>query len=177
MKREPSTETVLRSRLLPRVSFQTMLMLPTIASVVFAIAFAANQGADYARAATAGMIFLAVFIGLGVVLFLAAWAASQFARRLGIAIVGLGTILMFVRLVIGPVFMVQVTGPLQDWLGPLAAWAAEQLVEWPWLINLQVIGWVLICFPIGVIEEESETSPFAEDQLPPQILAPRDPVQ
>ncbi|MEL6104407.1 MAG: hypothetical protein AAFU85_00160 [Planctomycetota bacterium] len=177
MTRESPTETVLRSRLLPRVSFQTMMLLMTASAVLFAVAFAANQGADYAKAATVGMIFLSLFVAIGVLLFLASWAASQFSRRLGIGVVATGFVLLIVRLFFGEEFVSVLARPLVDWLGPLAEWSALQLIEWPWLINFQLIGWTLICFPIGVDREDEASSPFAEDQLPPQILAPRDPVQ
>lgn len=177
MTRESPTETVLRSRLLPRVSFQTMMLLMTASAVLFAVAFAANQGADYAKAATVGMIFLSLVVAVGVLLFLASWAASQFSRRLGMSTVTMGFSLLFVRLFLGEDYASTLARPLAEWLGPLAEWSALQMIEWPWLINFQVIGWALILFPIGVAHEDEASSPFAEDQLPPQILAPRDPVQ
>lgn len=174
MTRETSTETVLRSRLMPRVSFQTMLVLPSIAAVVFAIAYAADQGGQYAKAAVVGLAFVKAMIALGVLLFLISWAASQFARRLGIAIVVFGVLLLLLRLA-GATGLV--VSPLLGWFGPFGEWAGTQATHWPWLINFQVIGWTLVLFPIGIVGEDEAASPFAEDQLPPQILAPRDPVQ
>ena len=49
------------------------------------------------------------------------------------------------------------------------------LTQTIWLVNFQFIGWYLFAFSIRPTEEQS-ASPFAADQLPPQILAPRDPV-
>jgi hypothetical protein len=73
----PSVEPVLRSRLLPRVSFRLLLALTALAAVIAALARAAGAGVALAHAAMAGLLFVAVCMGLFTLLFLVAWSISR----------------------------------------------------------------------------------------------------
>ena len=73
----PSVEPVLRSRLLPRVSFRLVLALMTLSAVIAAVAKAAGGGAAAAWAAIVAVGFLVVCFLLFVALFLFCWAISS----------------------------------------------------------------------------------------------------
>ncbi|WP_182865342.1 hypothetical protein [Stieleria mannarensis] len=155
--RESATEPVLRSRLLPRISFQSLLVLTAVSAVVIAVVYAADQGGAYATAAAVGLFFTLCMFVCSALLFLLSWAVAFLPRPAGAVAVALGIVFGASRL-------------LQVPLGGLAF-----LQETIWLINFQVIGWFLLLFPIGVAPDSDAASPFADDQLPPQIFAPREP--
>lgn len=73
----PSVEPVLRSRLLPRVSFRLVLALTTLSAVLAAVAKAAGGGVAAAWAAVVAAGFLAVSLLMFVALFLFCWAISS----------------------------------------------------------------------------------------------------
>lgn len=73
----PSVEPVLRSRLLPRVSFRFVFLLTAIAAVIAAVARAAGGGMAGARALLIAGGFLVVCFVLFVLLFLICWLISS----------------------------------------------------------------------------------------------------
>jgi hypothetical protein len=73
----PSVEPVLRSRLLPRISFRLVLALMTFSAVIAAVAKAAGGGAAAAWAALVGLGFLVVCFLLFVALFFLLWMISS----------------------------------------------------------------------------------------------------
>ena len=77
----PSVEPVLRSRLLPRVSFRFMFLLMTLAAVIAAVARLAGEGGALAYAAVVGIGYLAVGFLAFVLLFLITWAISSLWYR------------------------------------------------------------------------------------------------
>lgn len=155
--RESATEPVLRSRLLPRISFQSMLVATTLSALVIAVVYSADQGGTYASAAAIGLLFALGVLGLSAIVFLLSWAVSFIPRIVGIVFVLAGIVLAVYRL-------------LGLSLGPM-----DFLLTRVWFINAQLIGWFLVFAPIGNASEDEIASPFADDQLPPQILAPREP--
>lgn len=155
--RDSATEPVLRSRLLPRVSFRSLLVLTAISAVVIAVVYAADQGGAYATSAAAGLFFVfSVFVGSAVI-FLLSWAVSFLPRLAGVTIAVVGACLFLCRIFGVP-------------LGGLSF-----LTETIWLINCQILGAFLLLFPIGTEPQTAIDSPFADEQLPPQIFAPREP--
>ena len=160
--RESAVESVLPSRLLPRVSFRAMLTLMTLAALLIAVVFAADQGAAYARAASVGFgFFLAVFLALAA-LFLLAWSISLIPKIIGAASLVSGVVFLAIRL----------AAPLDAAYAGTLAVVTEPMS----LLSFLGVGILLIIAPIGVESESPEISPFAADQLPPQILAPREPT-
>lgn len=156
--RESAAEAVLPSRLLPRVSFRSMMVLTAISAVVIAIVSAADQGGIYATAAAVGFTFLVGMAAILAILFLLSWSVSFLPKLIGITLVGVGFVLAGLT------------------LGNAGGAGWMFFLRPIWLINFQLIGWFLILAPIRD-ERDSETdSPFADGQLPPQIMAPREPV-
>lgn len=145
-----SGEPVLESRLLPRISFQTLLVLMTVSAVVFAVAYAADQGGQYAMGAAAGFGFLfAVFVASAAV-FIVAWAIAILPRWFGIGLIAIGCLLLFSNFIDKPI-----TPAI-------------------WGLNSIFVGIFLLLLPLE--KATTEHSPFADDELPPQHLAPRDPT-
>lgn len=104
----PSVEPVLKSRLLPQVSFRFFIALTTFCAIIAMVARMAGQGIAIANAAIVGLVFLGICLFMFAALFLIAWQVSLLTS--------------------------------QDQQDP----------------------------------DELEGSPFAEGQLPPQILPPRE---
>jgi hypothetical protein len=156
--REASSEAVLPSRLLPRVSFRSLMILMTIAALVIAVVYAADQGGVYAGAAAAGMAFGLFLFSVSAIGFLLSWAVSFLPKTVGAALIVMGCLLLISKFVV----------PLFGVLGTLR--------EPIWLICFQLLGWFLVLMPIGQQRDDESESPFAEGQLPPQILAPREPT-
>lgn len=77
----PSVEPVLRSRLLPRVSFRFMFLLMTLAAVIAAVARLAGEGGALAYAVVVGIGYLAVGFLAFVLLFLINWVISSLWYR------------------------------------------------------------------------------------------------
>ena len=156
--RETAIEPVLRSRLLPRISFRSMLVFTAISAVFIAVAYAADQGGVYSAAAAVGLFFAACMLCLSASIFLLAWAVSFLPRLVGAALVASGLVFLVCRIVGAP-------------LGGMGF-----LLDSIWLLNFQVVGWFLLLFPIGREPALDADSPFAESQFPPQIYAPREPT-
>jgi hypothetical protein len=156
--RESVAEPVLRSRLLPRVSFRSMMLLMSISAVFFAVVYAADQGGVYSAAVAVGLFFAAAMMTFSAFVFLFAWAVSLLPRLVGASLVAIGLGLLLVRLI------------------GISIGSAGFLQQTIWLLNFQIIGWFLLLFPIGRESDSDSDSPFAQDQLPPQIFAPRDPT-
>jgi hypothetical protein len=73
----PSVEPVLRSRLLPRISFRWLLALTTLSAVLAAVARAAGGGTAIAWGAVVAIGFLVTCFALFVILFIFCWAVSS----------------------------------------------------------------------------------------------------
>ncbi|MEM0926261.1 MAG: hypothetical protein AAGJ83_09525 [Planctomycetota bacterium] len=148
-RRGETDEPVLRSRLLPRVSFRTILLLMTASALVFAVAYSADQGGKYAMGFSAGIGFLLSIFAFSAVVFVVAWAIAIVPRIVGFALVGGGLIMAGLNVI-------------------------NTTVAWIWIIDALAIGLFLTLFPF--VSRRKEHSPFATDELPPQHLAPRDPT-
>lgn len=77
----PSVEPVLRSRLLPPISFRAMFALITVGAVAFALARAAGQGGAFALAVQVAVGFLLVCFLLFALLFFIAWLFAALVIR------------------------------------------------------------------------------------------------
>ncbi|WP_461505875.1 hypothetical protein [Rhodopirellula baltica] len=102
----PSIQPVIRSRVLPRVSFRMMMAITALAAILAAITRAAGNGAVFAKAALA-------VVGVFVLFF--AMAACAF-----------------------------------------------------------LVSWLVARLTIGRVDQSRQGSPFARDELPPQLLQPRE---
>lgn len=158
MSNPNSSEPILRSRLLPRVSFRMMLLLTAVAAVVAAVARAAGDGGAIARGFMSSIIFIAALAIAFSLVFLVCWVASIIGDFRSL----IGLTLLFAAIVITVLLLV----------------GAQQMA--PILINAYT---VILLVPIGVVlglvpvrdQSKDSQNPFAEDQLPPQILPPRNP--
>ena len=72
----PSVEPVLRSRLLPRISFRLVLALMTLSAIVAAVGKAAGGGGATAWGILVALGFVAISFLLFVALFLFCWSIS-----------------------------------------------------------------------------------------------------
>lgn len=77
----PSVEPVLRSRLLPRISFRVLLLLTAAAAVVASLARAADEGGALAAAIVIVVGFILASFAMFVAMFLICWAVSWFWYR------------------------------------------------------------------------------------------------
>ncbi len=77
----PSVEPVLRSRLLPKVSFRLMLILTTLSAVVAAVARVAGGGGAMATAVVVAILFPLVCFAPFTLLFLITWSVSSLWYR------------------------------------------------------------------------------------------------
>lgn len=157
-RRESGSDTILRSRLLPRVSFQSMMVLTTICAIVVAIAYTADQGGNYASATAVGLCFVIGMILCSALVFLFAWAVSFLPRIIGGGLIVGGLVMLVCRLI------------------GLQLGSMRLFQETIWLLNFQILGCFLLFFPFGRGGQAATENPFAADQLPPQILAPREPT-
>ncbi len=73
----PSVEPVLRSRLMPRISFRFMFALMTVAALIAAVARSAGAGGALANAAIVGLCFVLGCFLLFTILFLISWSISS----------------------------------------------------------------------------------------------------
>ncbi|TWT76312.1 hypothetical protein CA13_68050 [Planctomycetes bacterium CA13] len=71
-----SVQPVLRSRMLPRISFRFVFVLTTFAAIIYAIARSAGSGVALAKAVIVALAVPAICFGLFVILFLLSWAVS-----------------------------------------------------------------------------------------------------
>lgn len=155
--RESASEPILRSRLLPRISFRSMLVVTTLSAIVIAVAYAADQGGTYASAAAVGMAFALTILAGSIAMFLLSWAVSFLPKPAGIALIVTGVVLAVCR------------------VAGISLGALSMLTGTIWLLNFQIVGWFLVLSRIGSEQHLEADNPFAEGQLPPQILAPREP--
>ncbi|MFG0287581.1 MAG: hypothetical protein ACF8CQ_05390 [Rhodopirellula sp. JB044] len=102
-------QPIVRSRVLPRISFRAMMIGTVVAAVIAAISRAAGDGATFAKAVMVAIVMTAFFFLLAAVAFLMSWATAKLV--------------------------------------------------------------------IGDVDNAREGNPFAKDQLPPQLLKPREPEQ
>jgi len=100
-------QPIVRSRVLPRVSFRAAMGWTVIAALIAAVARAAGDGATFAKAVIVALALLGVFFLLASLAFLMSWATAKLV--------------------------------------------------------------------IGKFDNAREGNPFAKDQLPPQLLKPREP--
>lgn len=99
-------QPIIRSRVLPRISFRAVMLWTVIAALIAALARAAGDGATFAKAVVAAIVMLGLFFLLAGCAFVLAWLTA--------------------RLV------------------------------------------------VGKFDNAREGNPFAQDQLPPQLLKPRE---
>ncbi|KLU02103.1 putative transmembrane protein [Rhodopirellula islandica] len=102
----PSIQPVIRSRVLPRISFRMMMAITAVAALLAAITRAAGNGAVFAKAALAALGFFAAFFAIAAFAFLVSWLVARLT--------------------------------------------------------------------IGRVDQSRQGSPFAKDELPPQLLKPRE---
>ena len=152
MTKAPSVEPVERSRLLPRVSFRMMILLTTLSAVLFAIARMADNGGEFAASFLMGMEFLLACFVLFAILFLFSWSIAVLRRQCG-----------YVALIAGAVLAVLTTAKIDVW----------QVTNWYVPTFLVVSGFILLYVPLRE-SDDLVGSPFAKDQLPPQLLPPRE---
>lgn len=154
MPQTPSVEPVVRSRLLPRISFQTMLILMAISAVVMAVAHSANQGGKYATAAAIGSGYIILAFAALATIFLLAWAVAHSRRPTGV-------ILIFFAAGMVPLLTA----------GVKLAWINHPVT----IACTFFVGLFLVSVKPPKDKLDEVASPFAEGQLPPQIFPPRDP--
>lgn len=102
-------DPVVRSRVLPRVSFRSVMVATFVAAIIAAVARAAGDGATFAKAVIVAVVLLTFFFGLSAIAFLLSWITARMM--------------------------------------------------------------------IGRFDNAREGNPFAKDQMPPQLLKPREPEQ
>lgn len=100
-------DPIVRSRVLPRVSFRATMVLTFVAAMIAAVARSAGDGATFAKAVIVALLLFAFFFCLSSVAFLLSWVTARMM--------------------------------------------------------------------IGRFDNAREGNPFAKDQLPPQLLKPREP--
>ena len=157
MEKTPSVEPVLRSRLLPRISFRVLLILTSLCACVAALARAAGTGAAMAQGILAGVGFVGAILAGFAVMFLLAWSTTLFhsQRRM------VGLVLLFCSLVI----LVLVATGLNV--------VVDSFVNGHTFLIFFGLAVTLMYIPPRTANEDRD-NPFAEGQLPPQILPPRE---
>ncbi len=73
----PSSEPVLRSRLVPKISFRWLFAVTTLSAIIAAVARAAGEGGALAMAVMAMVGFVLACFSLFIFLFLISWAVSS----------------------------------------------------------------------------------------------------
>ena len=73
----PAVEPVVRSRMLPRISFRLLFGLTTLAAIIASVARLAGEGGELALAAIVGAGFIFACFCLFALLFLIDWAISS----------------------------------------------------------------------------------------------------
>ncbi|OUT57691.1 MAG: hypothetical protein CBB71_15225 [Rhodopirellula sp. TMED11] len=153
-------QPVLPSRLLPRVSFRMMLILTTLSAPVIAMVSAADEGATYAIGVSAGLAAALALLVIAWLAFLAAWAFDKGLLAFAGLIGGLGTLAS--------------AGMLVLWL---TTNEGSLFTSWIVFRSSMLIGFFLLLLSWQASKPSDQTSPFAEDQLPPQQIAPREQAQ
>lgn len=146
----PSAQPVLRSRLLPRISFKMMFALTTLSAILAAIARAAGNGGEFASAAVAMGGFLIFCFTVFVLLFLVSWMAASFRTATGLAMIVMAIALMAMELL---------------------GFGLATVSNWPLAVFFLIAGALLLVIPAPKVKTQN---PFAQGQLPPQILPPRE---
>ena len=77
----PSVEPVIRSRLLPKISFRMMFMLMTLAAFLAALARMAGGGTSYAVGALVALGFVVACFACFASLFVVAWSFATLSYR------------------------------------------------------------------------------------------------
>jgi hypothetical protein len=152
MTKAPSVEPLVRSRLLPRISFRTMLLLTTAAAIVAAIARVAGNGGELAKSVMMGLAFLAACFAAFAFLFLFSWSIAVLRKQCGYAALGSGAVLGLLT---------------------IAGGQLPYLTNWYLPSFLILAGFVLLFVPVRE-SDDLVGNPFAEGQLPPQLLPPRE---
>ncbi len=152
MTKAPSVEPIVRSRLLPRISFRTMLVLTTFSAVIAAIARAADNGGELAASVMTALAFPTSCFAAFAVLFLFAWSVAVIRKQSGYAALALAAVLSAVN---------------------LAGLSLPYLTGWFLPGLLAGLGLILLLVPVRE-SDDLVGNPFAEGQLPPQILPPRE---
>ncbi len=73
----PSVEPIVRSRLLPKVSFRLIFAITTLAAIIATVARAAGDGGALATAAMVALAFPTACFALFAILFLISWSVSS----------------------------------------------------------------------------------------------------
>ena len=150
MTKAPSVEPVLRSRLLPRISFRMMMLLTAFCAVIAALARVAGNGGELAASIMAALAFLAAVFAAFALLFLFSWCVAVIRKPSGYAAIAIGCGMILTEL-----------------MGfPLMGRFAE--------VFLILTGLFLMFVPARFNEESIRSNPFADGQLPPQIIPPRE---
>lgn len=102
-------DPIVRSRVLPRISFRSVMVATFVFAILAAVARAAGDGVTLAKAVIVALVLLAFFFALSAIAFLLSWVTARMM--------------------------------------------------------------------IGRFDNAREGNPFAKDQLPPQLLKPREPEQ
>lgn len=70
-------QPVLRSRVLPRISFRAMMAITFLAAILATTARAAGDGATFAKAVISAVGFVAIFFILAIGSFLVSWLVAR----------------------------------------------------------------------------------------------------
>ena len=127
-----------------------MFILTTLAAVVAAIAKAAGSGGSFATACLAALAFPAACFTAFAVLFLVTWAVAMARRAAGFGAISIAVVLMVMNLV-------GLDVPVLTQIGT---------------IGLILLGGIILLATSA--PDDSGKNPFAKDQLPPQLLPPRE---
>lgn len=76
--KSPSYEPILRSRMLPQVSFRLLLGVTALVAILSTLGRIAGDGGAVARAVLLGLGLLVAVMMLGAVLFLFSWVVATF---------------------------------------------------------------------------------------------------
>lgn len=129
-----------------------MFFVTTLCAVVAALARAAGNGGQFAWALMIGVGFLVGCFLIFVALFLLAWCAAMARKSTGFACLFLAAILASLNLLGYP------------WFPGFG---------WPLVAFLNCAGLCALMFPYREPDLRRD-NPFAEGQLPPQIMPPRE---
>lgn len=176
-----------------------MFALTTLAAILAAVTRAAGNGAEFATAGVASAGFLLACFAVFVVAFLVARLTVTFRVPTGIAMLGMAAVLYLLTMIGSGlpaisnwplmVFLTVTGYALLATVFPFVAGAAmvvmalvllvmeligvsvEGMTNWPLVVFFALAGAILLMIPKRKPEAEN---PFADGQLPPQILPPRE---
>ncbi|QDT11505.1 hypothetical protein K239x_35030 [Planctomycetes bacterium K23_9] len=129
-----------------------MFVITSVCAVLAAIARMAGNGGQFAGALLTAAVFLVACFVVFLVLFLLAWRAAVFRR-----IVGMADILLAIALAIAELAGVRFAG----------------FSLFPVIAFLLASGGCILLVPHRDPDLRSD-NPFADGQLPPQIMSPRE---